>query len=85
MEGIDEGDYEAQTSSYKILLSHGDLMYRRGTIITNIVITSYGDGTWPGLPWGSFCDVYEIWITVSYTWIYYDSVSQLYFNKKEKN
>ena len=45
MEGIDEGDYEAQTSSYKILLSHGDLMYRRGTIITNIVITSYGDGT----------------------------------------
>lgn len=45
MEGLDEGDYEVQTSSYKILPSHGDVMYRRGTIVNNIVITSYGDGT----------------------------------------
>lgn len=42
-EGIDEGDYEVQTSNCKILLSHGDVMHRRETIITNIVITSYGD------------------------------------------
>ena len=43
MEEIDEGDYEVQTSNCKILLSHGDVMHRRQTIITNIVITSYSD------------------------------------------
>ena len=38
---IGEGDYEGQTSSYKI--SHGNVMYIIGNTVNNIVRTLYGD------------------------------------------